>query len=470
MGACDSARPQWGADAEAYVAGLHSAWESGSPNADQFLAPEGQVDYYGIAVTLAFGRAGLVPFLDDWDPHTEVDEPVYLAVDGAIDPSRLEWPGYVVPQAPVYRIGAAGITSLVWHGSRDSGIEYVGYNPDGEDEFQERYLQAWSQADPDAVNALYSPAAAVTDSLLGVSLITPEQRRQAATGDPGGGGLPGATLHEIPMDGGVARYGKSRSGFGPSSVVLLLQVGGEDGCPGALGVALTLDSERRITHEERYHRVDSVRACMDTDALPPGWWDSVAVPAPEAFTVTGTIPVAGAQTTIFNGTPQREDLLRWALQRFADAVLPSPSPSSVTFAPPVADPWTAYAVVPGAPDLVLPSTAPDCPSEGCAVWPTPARVSALTALAHRWVAAAAAPRGLADMAAAHGLVFDWPPAAESQAALDLAAAIVAWGLMDQPYDQPEVLAGLSCEELAADFATITMVSTTPGAACAQSQR
>ena len=59
--------------------------------------------------------------------------------------------------------------------------------------------------------------------------------------------------------------------------------------------------------------------------------------------------VAGNEVTVWNGTPQREVLLRWALQRFADAGLPAPAPTSVMFLPPVADPWTTYGFEPGDP-------------------------------------------------------------------------------------------------------------------------
>ena len=125
--------------------------------------------------------------------------------------------------------------------------------------------------------------------------------------------------------------------------------------------------EGRITREERYHRVDSVRSCLDTQDLPSGWWETLS---PRAARVTGTVTVAGNEVIVWNGTPQREALLGWALQRFADAGLPAPAPTSVTFLPPVADPWTAYGFEPGAPDLVLPSTSEGCDPEGCDVWPT----------------------------------------------------------------------------------------------------
>ena len=83
-------------------------------------------------------------------------------------------------------------------------------------------------------------------------------------------------------------------------VVLLLDLPGEGACQPHVGVALWLDDEGRITREERYHRVDSVRACLDTKDLPSGWWQSLA---PRAAQVTGTVAVAGNEVTVWNGTP-----------------------------------------------------------------------------------------------------------------------------------------------------------------------
>ena len=72
-------------------------------------------------------------------------------------------------------------------------------------------------------------------------------------------------------------------------------------------------------------------------------------------------------------------------------------------------------------------------------------------------------RGLADFAETHELAWTGRAAPQSQPAQDLAAATVAWGLMDQPYDLPDTLAGSSCEQLAADYQALTLASATGGA-------
>ncbi len=67
-------------------------------------------------------------------------------------------------------------------------------------------------------------------------------------------------------------------------------------------------------------------------------------------------------------------------------------------------------------------------------------------------------------AQAHGLAWEGSDAPDSQPAVDLATAIVTWGLMDQPYDPPDTLAEFTCDRLAADFQALTHTAT-PGAAC-----
>ncbi len=40
---------------------------------------------------------------------------------------------------------------------------------------------------------------------------------------------------------------------------------------------------------------------------------------------------------------------------------------------------------------------------------------------------------------------------------------MTWGLMDQPYNPPDTLAEFTCDQLAADFQTLTQTSTAGGA-------
>ena len=202
---------------------------------------------------------------------------------------------------------------------------------------------------------LYAAGAVLRDTLHEVSLTGSQISDAAAAGDAPLG-LRGASLREIPDGEGPAVYAQHNAYEADQPldmVVLLLDLPGEGACQPHVGVVLWLDDEGRVTREERYHRVDSVRACLDTKALPRGWWQSQTRRAQ----VTGTVAVAGNEVTVWNGTPQPEALLRWGVERFADAGLPAPAPTSVMFLPPVADPWTTYGFDPGDPGVVLPSTA-----------------------------------------------------------------------------------------------------------------
>jgi hypothetical protein len=229
------------------------------------------------------------------------------------------------------------------------------------------YLAAWAGPDAAALEALYTEQAQLRDSLAGLQLVGRDRLAEAAAAAPQGGGLAGATLRDIPEAGGPALYINGPQSRRPDQIdrlVLLLDVPGDEDCPGQVGVVLWLDADQRIIREERFHRVDAWRRCADQDQLTSGWWDSVITPNPRAFTRTGEVIVNGQRVALWSGTPQREQLLRWALQQFSDAGLPPPIPTSVTFAPFDDDPWGTHGFVKGAPDLVMPDSAGACPPTG----------------------------------------------------------------------------------------------------------
>ena len=472
LAGCSGPEAEWGAEAEQYFADIHVSWNSGFANLGTFFAPEATIDTHTLTGRpLAVGRtAGVADLREHYqgdDLHARAEEPIYLSADGAIDPSRHYFPfgltDVAVPQAPVYEFtGTFGATRMTWTGSKQSGQAIVGLRPDPVDRVVEDYLRVWM--DPGQPNpGIYAAGAVLRDTLHEVSL-TGSQISDAEAAGRAPLSLRGASLREIPDGEGPAVYALHDPSVADQPldmVVLLLDLPAEGACQPHVGAALWLDDEGRITREERYHRVDSVRSCLDTKDLPSGWWQSLTRPAAE---VTGTVAVAGNEITVWNGTPQREVLLRWALQRFAEAGLPAPAPTSVMFLPPVADPWAAYGFDPGDPGLVLPSTAEGCDAEGCEEWPAPERAFTLTELARRWVADAASLDRLAGFAEARGLEWAGRGAPQSRAALDLAVATVVWGLMDQPYDLPDTLTDRACDELAADFQALTQASTT-GAAC-----
>ena len=467
LAACSGPDTEWAAEAEQYFADIHVSWNSGFANLGTFFAPDAVIDMHTLtgrplAVGRAAGVADLRESFPGQDAEARADEPPYLSTEGAIDASRIRFGGAVVPQAPVYGFtGTSGAARMTWTGSVQGGELLAGLRPEPVDRVVEGYLGMWG--DPgQPTPEIYAAGAVLRDTLHEVSL-TGSQISDAAAAGRAPVSLQGASLREIPDGEGPAVYALHNSLVADQPldmVVILLDLPGEGDCQPHVGVALWLDGEGRITREERYHRVDSVRSCLDTQDLPSGWWESLTRPA----RVTGTVAVAGDEVTVWNGTPQREALLRWALQRFADAGLPAPAPTSAVFLPPVAGPWTTYGVEPGDPGLVLPSTAEGCDAQGCQEWPAPERAFALTELARWWTADAASLDRLADFAEARGLEWAGRGAPQSRAVMDLAAAIVTWGLMDQPYDPPDTLTGRTCDQLAADFQALTQ-ATTAGTAC-----
>jgi hypothetical protein len=471
LAGCSGPEAEWGAEAEQYFADILVSWNSGFANLGTFFAPEATIDTHTLTGRqLAVGRtAGVADLREHYQGdvlNARAEEPIYLSADGAIDPSR-HYPfgptGVAVPQAPVYEFaGTSGATRMTWTGSKQSGQRIMGLRPDPVDRVVEDYLRMWTDSGKPTPE-IYAAGAVLRDTLHEVSL-TGAQISDAAAAGRAPLGLRGASLREIPDGEGPAVYALHDPFVADQPldvVVLLLDLPGDGACQPHVGATLWLDAEGRITREERYHRVDSVRSCLDSKNLPSGWWQSLTRPAAE---VTGTVAVAGNEITVWNGTPQREALLRWALQRFAEAGLPAPAPTSVMFLPPVADPWTTYGFDPGDPGLVLPSTAEGCDAEGCEEWPAPESTFTLTELARRWVADAASLDRLAGFAEAHGLEWAGRGAPQSRAAIDLAVATVVWGLMDQPYGLPDTLAERTCEQLATDFQALTQASTT-GAAC-----
>ncbi|MEW1952634.1 nuclear transport factor 2 family protein [Terrabacter sp. NPDC080008] len=190
----------------------------------------------------------------------------------------------------------------------------------------DRYLAAWSGRDPAAVGALYADDATVLDSVLGVRL---RGRAAIASWAAGHGGAP-LRLDSVPGGGGPALYGYW--GDYESHLHAYVAYAGDEGagCPGGVLARLRIE-DGRIVSERRYHDVASLRRCVDTDRLPDGWWAHARIPAPPQDQVTGSVATAGRLVELHNGTPQAEELVRWAMARFPDAGLEAPQVAFVAF-------------------------------------------------------------------------------------------------------------------------------------------
>jgi hypothetical protein len=490
---------EWASAAEEYAAALNDAYRVGITDAMRFYAPNVYVDkrfinYKGV------GRAGFAQALRDnaQNPPTwtggrntsdRIDlvptEPLYLSRDRFLEPLRRIDPAIVpaIDAAFLYTIGVAGIADEMILGSGASGIwTSQGATKEAVEEFAHGYLDGWTSGDSSAVLGQYTADATLTDSLAD-SEITGASAIAAEAGGTSGLSLRGAMPHEIPDDAGEAAFiaGAYGAGIGGADrLVLLLDVPGQGGCPGAVAVVLWLDADQRISREERLHRIDAVRRCTTPDQRPRGWWESTRSPTTQPIIRTGTLNPGRHDIAIWNGDPRIDPIIDWARQRFAHRGLPPPDPTSVTFLPPAeGDRWDEFGFLTGsdAPDLGVPFTAAEaCPDEPCR-WPGAVRAATLHEFAHLYLAPSVyggmpsyeAPRSLTrveEFLAAHDLTWHDSRLPWGQQGNERAAETIAWGLMDQPYTVDPRLGSLTCAQLTADFQTLTNTTPDPRA-CAE---
>lgn len=469
LAACGSQSEPWGAGAQEYLGRLHEAYGESYTSVMQFYTRDVEIDMRGPLGYEGSGRAGIAHAMRERDPANRMvvtaDELPYLSLDGAVDPVREHvddaygWAR--LDEAPIYTVTDAGISSMIFTGSAEAGVAFRDLAREVSDPVVMGWVTSWATQDSDGVRTRYAQDAVLVDSVAQVRLEGADQIAAAAAATAAGGALPGATLHEIPDGGGPGYYANGSDSDGTLILgdrrVLLLSVDESGGCPGDVAVAQWIDDSELITREERFHRVDSVRECLDVGSLAPGWWDSLTAPDPRLVS-TGSLQVGGREIMLWNGSPERERLLSGALQQLADAGLPPPEMTSVLFAAQVADPWAEYGLD-RMMDVALPATARGCPAEGCATWPVQARASALESLAGSWVADVRRGSAVRAFAAGHDLEWFSVLHEESLPTAELASAVIAWGLMDEPYPVPDSISAMTCEQLAADFTTLTSAPT-----------
>ncbi len=211
----------WAAAAEEYVAALHEASGTGFTNVAQFYAEDADIDWRGLLGYRGTGRARFAQVLRDQlqpigpapDPRDRVevtgDEPVYLSLEGAIDPQWVHGEGFPHwSHAMTWSISAEGIVEEQFAGAAFSA-GYTGLDREKVDPLAFRYVQAWSTGDSSLIGSLYTEDATVTDSMTGVALAGGDAITRAAAAGWSAGGLLGATLHQLPIvdgDGGDAYY------------------------------------------------------------------------------------------------------------------------------------------------------------------------------------------------------------------------------------------------------------------------
>jgi hypothetical protein len=327
------------------------------------------------------------------------------------------------------------------------------------------YLRAWSSSDPGAIEALYSPSAELKDSLLRLEVSGPDAIVYDAQGsrsrgvsfrgrdpDPMGGERPGAFVRWLPGPGGP----------GQDAEVFIRYIADDgSGCPGDAAVALRVSSGL-IVDERRYHEIESVRRCWDTDRLTSGWWTGLEQPAPYEDVVTGTVRVGGQRVEIHNGAAALERLALWAMGRFETAGLPAPSVASITFdedttAPQCTADRRGLSVDLGESAHVFVCTGEEraCEGTACTAFVANARLLVLHELAHAWMfrevdettqRAFMEHMGVAAWSSADVIWYD--------RGVEQAAQVLAWGLMDESI-RPGRLGDRPCEQLVESFRILT---------------
>lgn len=329
----------------------------------------------------------------------------------------------------------------------DDGRAFFGESLGAAQELTDRYLTAWSSGEGAAVRRLYAENATLLDSLLGVRL-TGRDAIQSYAADHRG-----VRLQQDLLGAGLALYGYWAEH--QSHLTAYLTYTGDDGnlCPGGVTAQLQIE-QGQIVAERRYHDVASMRRCVDNTELPDGWWTHAVIPPPIQDRVTGTVTAAGQTIEMRNGTAGADDLVGWAMARFLAAQLTAPAVTSVAFSEEAHQAQCSgddrgLAVKKGSDYQIY-----LCLTVDGAASPY-ARELMLHELAHVWMWQHLSEPLQRDFVARMGLpTWDATNVAWEQRGIEHAAAVIAWGLTDEPV-QSRLVAKRSCAELAEAFELLT---------------
>ncbi|MEE8331683.1 MAG: hypothetical protein V3R84_07910, partial [Acidimicrobiia bacterium] len=321
------------------------------------------------------------------------------------------------------------------------------------------YTEAWTSGQSDHLARLYAQEATVHDELSRIEAVgrdaitelsSPGRWMAVTAADVAGEGAPAGAA---PIYLGPAPYGKD-----PQQAVGVFRMTDGNGCEGQMAVHWVLD-DGSIVAEQRFHEIESFRRCAQ-DKPPDGWWTGLALPGPSDQVVTGLVHTAVGRTmTIHNGTPDLESLLRWGLERFADAGLAEPRVDSVTFEPSRGCEGVSGLVNDAASsrDLFLCFYERDlCPGNGqCSQPARGVRVTVLHELGHAWMLDHVSDETrsllleLSSRETWRGQGVPW-----ADLGVEYSAEVLAWGLADEAI--PMVRLGAPpCEELRAAFELLT---------------
>ena len=172
---------------------------------------------------------------------------------------------------------------------------------------------------------------------------------------------------------------------------------------------------------------------------------------------TGTIPAGDGEIQLFNGSDSQQDLVEWALGRYAAAGLPSPIPRSIAFPPSVDCILHAGLAVDTGEGVDLQlcfDQTETCAGDSCTPSVT-AQSTLLHELGHVWTIQHVAAATRAAFLEVRGLqVWSDPGIDRDDLGTEHAAEILAWALLEED-NWPARLPGNDCGELAAGFRVLT---------------
>lgn len=412
-----------------------------------FYDPDVVVDARGFQAAVSYGWGGLLELPHLWDVTAALHdlalaEPPYLSADGALLRTGAPLEDSVVDLAWTLTVGPGGVTRQSFAGSVWGLVKFVGLEPDsaeyarccgfGADVLPGRYLRAWTSGDPKAVATLYAGDAVVRDTLAGTVLagragIEAAVTRAAHDEAVAPWRLRGARLYRMPDGRGESAFTNGWWLAAPlDRLVLIVDAELATGCRGHVAAVLDITAGL-VTRDERFYRVDDARRCLSGRGLPDGWWSRV--PIPSTLPITHVSVPGREATTVWNGNPAADALLRWGYGRFAQAGLPPPAVEWVRVV--AADP----AVCLSGPRRPLDPMLAVC-DRGGGLPPTgQARAAVLHGLAHHWLDARAPQHpvcwAVVTKPGQRGCV---RPVTDEAA--ERAADVIAWGLMDQPWLPP----------------------------------
>ncbi len=396
------ADPTWGTEAERWLANVRTAGAEGVPNVAEFLRGDIVLDDRATGGWVAEGTGASLGLIR----HLAVAHP-----DLTLHPLYLGRRGMVVP------ISARGTGPA---GAYDA-VAVLQMSPDG---------LVHAETAPSLLSAYPGDAAGWTAG----------RRRWLELFAAAWAERHDAVLDRVPDGWGAAAYGVPVTGpvGGFRRVVLLLRPAHVGGCPVGRAVSLSLDPAGEVLEVERFVLLEEARRCLGPEERFDGWWTGMEVPDPVRHERTGTVTAAGVSVEVWNGTPPLDDLAAWSLRRYADAGLPVPRPTSLTFYP-AADRCLGNLAVAGGEEnreiVLCFGEALACRGLPCPPWTHLAEITMLHELAHTWMTQNLPERrraAYADLVGLRWATYDDP---WELRAIERAAAVIAWGL-DPPAGTP----------------------------------